>query len=128
MSKNSNVAQATAMPIALIFVLFSGFYANTDLIPVWLNWISWINPLRWSFAACVKVDFVGVNFICPNVTSTTGCIPNGEAMIERLDFTNDSFEKSVGFLLGFYFLMLLLAYTILRMKKVHYMVPKRASA
>jgi len=44
-------------------------------------------------------------------------------MIARLDFGNDSFGKSVGFMLGFYVLMLMLAYSVLRLKTVHYLVP-----
>lgn len=60
----------------LIFILFSGFYANTSLIPVWLRWLQWISPMRYTYSALVLNQFTGLNFTCSGA-EPTGCIPNG---------------------------------------------------
>lgn len=33
--------------VLLLGVLFGGFLANKDSIPVWLRWISWLSVFRW---------------------------------------------------------------------------------
>jgi hypothetical protein len=48
----------------LIFILFSGFYANAELIPQALSWIQYISPIRWVFAAFCVLQFSGVVFTC----------------------------------------------------------------
>lgn len=38
------------MPIVILpFILFSGFYKNRNDLPVWLFWIEYISPLKYSF-------------------------------------------------------------------------------
>ena len=69
------IAQALQLPLMLIFILFSGFYANTSLIPVWLRWLQWISPMRYTYSALVLNQFSGLNFTC---SEPIGCIPNGE--------------------------------------------------
>lgn len=119
-------AQGMAMPIMLIFILFSGFYANNSVIPAALNWIQWISPMRWIFAGIVVVQFSGLVFQCDAATAATqGCIPTGEAFIDSLGLQNDSFARSLGVLLGMMVFLHISAYLALRFKKVRYIVPKR---
>jgi membrane protease YdiL (CAAX protease family) len=33
--------------VLLLGVLFAGFLANKDSIPVWLRWLTWLSAFRW---------------------------------------------------------------------------------
>lgn len=126
LTPSPEVAQALAMPMMLIFVLFSGFYANTNLIPVFLAWIQWIAPIRWSFAGFCVIQFTGVVFECRD-PQNEGCVPTGEAVIKRLGFAEDSFGKSLGVLLGMIAFLQISGYVILRVKRPRYVNPKPSS-
>lgn len=45
--KTEKLAFAAAPAITIILLLFAGFIVNTDSIPVWLRWISYISHLYW---------------------------------------------------------------------------------
>lgn len=43
------------MPVVILpFVLFSGFYKNRQDLPVWLFWIEYISPIKYSFISFVR--------------------------------------------------------------------------
>lgn len=43
------------MPVVISpFVLFSGFYKNRADLPVWLFWLEYLSPIKYSFIAFVK--------------------------------------------------------------------------
>lgn len=43
------------MPVVILpFVLFSGFYKNRADLPVWLFWLEYLSPIKYSFIAFVK--------------------------------------------------------------------------
>lgn len=47
------------IPIFILpFVLFSGFYKNRDDLPVWLGWIEYISPMKYSFLSFVRNEFI----------------------------------------------------------------------
>lgn len=111
-------AQTMAMPFMLIFILFSGFYANTEVIPVWLSWIQWISPIKYMFAAMLQIHFTGVVFACTaEELAANACIPTGEDFMLRLGVQDDSFGRSCGVLVGMICAMHVLAYTSLRVRK-----------
>jgi len=114
-------AQQGVMPLMLIFVLFSGFYANNSIIPPELNWIQWISPIRWVFASLITIQFTGIVFECDD--GPLNCVPSGEAYIARLGLQDDSFERSAGVLIAMVAFLICLAYTILRVKRVKWLVP-----
>jgi len=119
------VAQAMAMPIMLIFILFSGFYANNAIIPAALNWIQWISPIRWLFAAIINIQLGGVVFECN--TGPQNCVPTGDAYINRLGIAGDSFGRSLGVLLGMIAFLQFLAYFTLRVRRVKWVTPTKAT-
>ena len=53
METASIVAPVVTMPL----IMFGGFYANVDSIPVWIAWVQWLSPLRYTFEALVTVEF-----------------------------------------------------------------------
>jgi len=47
-------AISAAVPFILLpFLLFSGFYKNTNNLAKWLGWIQYISPIKYGFIAAV---------------------------------------------------------------------------
>jgi len=43
---------AAVTPIILLpVILFSGFFKNSDNLPVWIGWIQYISPIKYCFSA-----------------------------------------------------------------------------
>jgi hypothetical protein len=101
--------------------------ANTNLIPAALAWIQWLSPVRYAFGAAIVNEFTGLVFTCTGA-STTGCVPNGQAEIERLGMTEDSVGRNLGILLGFCLVYFSMGYFVMRWKKVRWLVPTPAHA
>jgi len=114
-------AQAGVMPIMLIFILFGGFYVNNANVPPELNWIQWISPIRWIFASLITIQFPGLVFECDD--GPQNCIPTGEAYMERLGLSSDSFGRSVGVLIAEIIFLQWIGYFILRKKRIRWVVP-----
>lgn len=114
------------MPISLIFILFSGFYANNKVIPDALNWIQWISPIRWLFSGVITVQFKGLKFECN--LGEDQCVPTGNAYLVRLGLSGDSFWRSAVVLLAMIVFFHLLAYTMLRVRRVKWITPSMNTA
>jgi len=119
-------AQAVAMPCMLVFALFSGFYANTELIPAALAWIQYISPIRWGFSGFMSVLLPGLTFECPN-PEKEGCIPSGDAFLVRLGLGGDSFPRSAGILVAMTFILQMIGYLVLLLNAARWVVPKHAA-
>lgn len=52
-SLSSDPKQVSAIiPVLLVpFILFSGFFKNRNNLPVWLGWMEYISPIKYSFSA-----------------------------------------------------------------------------
>ncbi|KAI8905796.1 ABC-2 type transporter-domain-containing protein [Entophlyctis helioformis] len=53
------VALIVTPMILLPLMLFSGFFVNNDSIPVFLDWIKWLSPIKYAFEGMVKNEFEG---------------------------------------------------------------------
>jgi len=90
---------AVALAVVPVFILplmiFSGYFANADSLPVFLGWIKWLSPVKYTFVGLVKNEFKDLSFYCTNgqySTSPTGdqtCpYTHGEQVITVLGFDN----------------------------------------
>ena len=51
------------------FILFSGFYVNSDSIQWWVKWIEYISPIRYGLEALIYTEFEDTNFTPSPITS-----------------------------------------------------------
>uniref|UniRef100_A0A7S0NXL9 ABC transporter domain-containing protein n=1 Tax=Calcidiscus leptoporus TaxID=127549 RepID=A0A7S0NXL9_9EUKA len=109
----STVEQAGALAplVVIVFLLFGGFYANTDNIPDAISWITEISLFKWAFKALAINEYSDLIFVneegtsClevppANVSSTApSCnFVNGEQVLELLTFDSGSIAQCVLYL------------------------------
>lgn len=63
-TKTTQMAQSVAILLIIVLVLFSGFYVNTDSLPVFLTWGPWASPFRYVYEAFFLNEFVGTTWQC----------------------------------------------------------------
>ncbi|KNE59398.1 hypothetical protein AMAG_03681 [Allomyces macrogynus ATCC 38327] len=112
-----SVALAIVPVILLPLMLFSGLFVNSDNIPVFLDWIKYISPVKYGFVGMTKNEFTGLQ-ICPKDTDTpalqrAGCKP-GEDTITSLGFDNQgSIFLNYMVLLALWVALLIMSYMAL---------------
>jgi ATP-binding cassette subfamily G (WHITE) protein 2 len=87
-----SAASAMSPSIMIIFLLFGGFYANMDTVPVWLRWLQWISFVRYAFEALMINEFVGQRFDCTssvNSSSSGQCLVTGEDVLHQMTLSTD---------------------------------------
>jgi len=93
-----SIALLVAPMVILPLMMFSGFFLNPESTPVYLQWIEWISPMKYSFAALALNEFSGLKLHCePDQLRTissngTGApavqicpISSGEAYLDNLN-------------------------------------------
>ncbi|KAL5007661.1 hypothetical protein ScPMuIL_016467 [Solemya velum] len=105
------MAMALVPPILLPLMLFGGFFLNNASVPdyfIWLEYLSWYkyaNELlivnQWKDVDSIVCDTPGGapmgNASLPtNGTSGTRCFPNGNAVIQYMNFDSDNIYTDIG--------------------------------
>ncbi|CAL8105270.1 unnamed protein product [Calicophoron daubneyi] len=107
-------------PVASIpILLFSGFFLNLDLIPKYLQWVSYISYTRYSFSAAMKATY-GLNrskLDCSRRRPTRvsfPCIQNPALVLDAMNV--EQYDMCIDFLvlLLFFFALRVLGYFALR--------------
>ncbi|GAA55883.1 ATP-binding cassette subfamily G (WHITE) member 1 [Clonorchis sinensis] len=105
----------TGIPI----LLFSGFFLSLDLIPKYLQWLSYISFTRYSFSGALKVIY-GLNRTSLDCTHrrkskvSFPCVHNPALVIDALNVGQYQLYLDFLILLIFFFGLRLLGYFILR--------------
>jgi len=132
-----SVALAIVPMLLLPLMIFSGLFVNTGNIPVFLDWIKWLSPMKYGFVGLVKNEFTSLQ-ICPKSDDPervrqAGCRA-GESVITDLGL-DDQGSILLNFLvvLGLWLVLLALSYLALwRMvrnsKKVDFQNPSKQQA
>jgi len=82
-----------AMAIAgVVFVLFSGFTVQPDVIPAYWIWVYWMNYFAWTFRALVVNEFDSGRYSAPVVLPTNETITQGEAILIQFGFVDGDDE------------------------------------
>ena len=131
-SSVNSVEQATgAGPLVIIvFLLFGGFYVNTDNIPVWISWINEISFFKWGFKAMAMNEYTDLVFVNSEGTPCTEVVAqnisfgpkscafvDGKQVLELLTFNDGSVGLCVIYLLVTAVIVHTMAYLCLVTKK-----------
>ena len=54
---NNAAVAATLSMVFMPFILFGGFFVNLDDVYVWLSWLQYLSPIRYSTEALVRNEF-----------------------------------------------------------------------
>lgn len=85
-------AQAALAITAVVFVLFSGFTVQPDVIPVYWIWMYWANFFAWTFRGLVVNEFDSGRYSDPITISTGETITEGEAILIQFGFVDGDDE------------------------------------
>eukprot|EP00281_Chroomonas_sp_CCMP1168_P022996 CAMPEP_0206228544 /NCGR_PEP_ID=MMETSP0047_2-20121206/9226_1 /ASSEMBLY_ACC=CAM_ASM_000192 /TAXON_ID=195065 /ORGANISM="Chroomonas mesostigmatica_cf, Strain CCMP1168" /LENGTH=645 /DNA_ID=CAMNT_0053651795 /DNA_START=134 /DNA_END=2071 /DNA_ORIENTATION=- len=120
------VTLVIAPPLILPLMIFSGFFINTNSIPVYLDWIKYISPINYSFRAYANTEFRGLKIRCTDdqLMANPTCqadqpmcfcpITEGEQILKNLNLDEGmSRDEAVWALLGLFIGFTLLGYVAL---------------
>ncbi|KXS21830.1 P-loop containing nucleoside triphosphate hydrolase protein [Gonapodya prolifera JEL478] len=95
---NAQVGSVIAPIFNLIFIVFGGNFANLDSIPVFIRWLQWISPVKYSYSALMINEFSGLTFTCDS--GSTRCFATGEQVLEYFSLGSISVGVSLLVLAG----------------------------
>lgn len=98
---NAAVALAIGPLVAIIWILFAGYFVNFGNIPIFLKWIIWISPVRYAFESYVWLQFDGVTFTCTDaqrLPDGTCPISTGNQVLQNLQFEDADLYLNGGIL------------------------------
>ncbi|KAJ1889718.1 hypothetical protein LPJ66_007880 [Kickxella alabastrina] len=91
--KTMNIAFVVTPGIVIVELLFGGLLANPTSIPPAINWLRWINPVYYAYAAFIQNESRGLVFDCSPFSK---CYQNGEEVIAEygIEYGDDHTAKS----------------------------------
>jgi hypothetical protein len=102
--------------VMVIFIVFGGYYVNSETIPAPLRWLPNVSLIKWAFEALTINDFSGLEFETSRPTDAA----TGEEALSRLGFAGRSLKGAVSAeacVLGGYYL---LTFLLLKRNKAKY--------
>merc|ERR1719222_966558 len=113
LSPNVDVALAIAPVVIIPFMLFGGFFLNSDSVPVWLSWLKWVSWFIYSYEALLVNQWSGIEGIACNPDAPKACLSSGEEVLQRLSFKEENLGRDIGVLLLLAVVIRLMAYLAL---------------
>ncbi|EFJ09064.1 ATP-binding cassette transporter [Selaginella moellendorffii] len=116
MVPTTEAAMALGPSLMTVFIVFGGYYVNSENAPVMFRWIPRVSLIRWAFQALCINEFKGLKFECDKPYD----LPNGEQALERLGFGDSTINKAMveeGRILLFWYTM---TYALMRKNKPRY--------
>lgn len=114
MTMDFEKAMVVATLFALALMLVGGFFAQK--LPVFIQWISYLSPFRYSYNGCVQLEF-NRPITCINGATLVDCLDqdsvSGRRAVDYLK-VEDSVSMCVGCLIAFITIFRVLAYLALR--------------
>lgn len=116
MAPTTEAAMALGPSLMTVFLVFGGYYVNSENTPTVFRWIPRISLIRWAFQALCINEFKGLKF----EQQQSFDLQTGEQVLERLSFSGSSVGDALvqeGRILLFWYWM---TYALLKMKKPKY--------
>jgi len=106
------VALAVLPLVMLPLMIFSGLFVNSGSIPAYFDWIKYLSPMKYGFAALAKSEFGGLTF--KDCTSSNPADCQGESALDQLSLNGGiSITGNLLVLLAMYIGLLFFAYLAL---------------
>ena len=99
MSETMEVGNLLATLCTVMLTLLDGFYRNLADIPAWCRWVSKFSFLGYGVQAVAANEFRGLSFSCTPDEAAVGCIPDGEAFLQRLSMAHTNIGAFIGYIL-----------------------------
>eukprot|EP00522_Entomoneis_paludosa_P012046 CAMPEP_0172443714 /NCGR_PEP_ID=MMETSP1065-20121228/3929_1 /TAXON_ID=265537 /ORGANISM="Amphiprora paludosa, Strain CCMP125" /LENGTH=1500 /DNA_ID=CAMNT_0013194039 /DNA_START=53 /DNA_END=4555 /DNA_ORIENTATION=+ len=108
------LAQAAMAVLVVIFILFSGFAIQPDVIPDWYIWAYWLNPVSWVFRGLAVNEFDSGAYDDPAAPGSA--LTLGEQILVTYGFTDSNDDPyqyiwagyAVFFLIGISFIAMII--------------------
>lgn len=115
LARDTSVAISLVPLTVLPFMVFSGFFVNSNSVPDYFIWIQYISFINYGFQALTINEFQGLTFQCKEdeKLSNGGCpITTGQQLIESYGFDKEpgSIWANLLILLGMYIFWRILSY------------------
>eukprot|EP01090_Pellita_catalonica_P014018 TRINITY_DN3471_c0_g1_i1.p1 TRINITY_DN3471_c0_g1~~TRINITY_DN3471_c0_g1_i1.p1 ORF type:complete len:683 (+),score=93.82 TRINITY_DN3471_c0_g1_i1:3-2051(+) len=75
--------------VILTFMLLGGFYIPSSKIPVWIRWVAWVSPIKYSYEAFLTSQFEWSDDTFTNSETTAYDVNpiDADAILDQLDVT-----------------------------------------
>ncbi|KAH7366449.1 hypothetical protein KP509_18G078800 [Ceratopteris richardii] len=87
----TEAAMALGPSIMTVFIVFGGYYVNSENTPAVFQWIPRVSLIRWAFQALCLNEFRGLKFEHQH----TYDIETGEQALERMSFGKSSIKEAL---------------------------------
>nr|GMD18471.1 ABC transporter G family member 7 isoform X2 [Ipomoea batatas] len=91
MVPTTEAAMALGPSLMTVFIVFGGYYVNSDNTPVIFRWIPRVSLIRWAFQGLCINEFSGLQFEHQNSFD----IQYGEQQLERLSFGGSRIRDTI---------------------------------
>ncbi|CAN6478097.1 unnamed protein product [Victoria cruziana] len=91
MVPTTEAAMALGPSLMTVFIVFGGYYINTENAPVIFRWIPQVSLIRWAFQGLCINEFTGLQFDQHQPFD----IQTGEQVLERLSFGGSHIPQTV---------------------------------
>lgn len=110
-------ATTSASVLFLGFMLLGGFYIKSSNIPIWIRWVQYISPVKYSYGLLLHIEFIGRHFSCASADSAFSFCPthriSGQEALDEYDLSINP-GLCAGVLLGYLIVLRYFAYLCLR--------------
>jgi ATP-binding cassette subfamily G (WHITE) protein 1 len=113
--KSKEVAMQFLPLVILPVMIFGGLFVNLDSVPVWLRWMQYCSPVRWSFNAMMREELSGLKLVCtPKQAKPDGSCPFdlGDQILDTMGLQY-SILDCLSILLGMYAALRLWAFCMI---------------
>jgi ABC-type multidrug transport system permease subunit len=98
LSPDMETGNLLATLLIVILTLLDGFYRNLKDVPLWCRWVSSFSFLGYGVQAAAVNEFSGLVFTCTDEEALTGCIPDGEAFLQRQSLDKTNIGANIGYI------------------------------
>lgn len=96
-------------------ILFSGFFVNFDVIPKYLQWVTYVSYVRYGFEGAM-VSIYGMNRAKLECSEMYCHFRNPQKFLEEMSMDKSEYWIDAAALAGFFVILRVIAYFVLRWK------------